>query len=58
MCLNNLDNLNKNLDKTKSRMKMLHFKNLNQDKKASLNSRENLDRFKKIVFARLKNTFI
>jgi hypothetical protein len=42
MFLDNLDNLNKNLDKTKSRMKSLDFKNLGQDKKVSLNSRENV----------------
>jgi hypothetical protein len=43
MCLNNLD---KNLDATKSRLKSLDFKNLNRDKiKVDLDRRENLDRF-------------
>ncbi len=43
MCLDNLD---KNLDATKSRLKSLDLKNLDRDKiKVDLDRRENLDRF-------------
>ncbi len=39
-----LDNLDKNLDTAKSRLKSLNFKNLNREKKNSgLNVMDNLD---------------
>ncbi len=47
MCLNNLD---KNLDATKSRLKSLDFKNLDREKiKVDLDVMDNLDRFQKLV---------
>ena len=46
ICLDNLNNLDKNLDKTKSRLISLDFKTLNQDKKkVCLDSQEIIDRF-------------
>jgi hypothetical protein len=39
----NLNSLNKNLDVTKSRLKRLDFKNLNQEKKSDLDMMDNLD---------------
>ncbi len=50
MCLDNLD---KNLDATKSRLKSLDFKNLNREKKkVDLDVMDNLDRFQKLVSTR------
>ncbi len=47
MCLDNLD---KNLDATKSRLKSLDFKNLDRDKiKVDLDVMDNLDVFQKLV---------
>ena len=48
-----LDNLDKNLDTAKSRLKSLDFKNLDQDKiKVNLDVKDNLDRFQKFVSTR------
>ena len=48
-----LDNLDKNLDTAKSRLKSLNFKNLNREKKNSgLNMMDNLDGFQKLVSTR------
>ena len=45
-----LDDLNKNLDTSLSRLKSLDFKNLDRDKmKVDLDRRENLDGFQKLV---------
>jgi hypothetical protein len=45
----NLDNLDKNLDASKSRLKNLDFKNLDREKKeVDLDRRENLDYSKKL----------
>ena len=44
--VDNLDDLDKNLDKTKSQLKSLDFKNLDRDKKkVRFDCQENLDRF-------------
>jgi hypothetical protein len=49
----NLNNLDKNLDATKSRLKSLDFKNLDREKKkVDLNVMDNLDRFQKLVSTR------
>ena len=46
----NLDDLDKNLDAAKSRLKNLNFKNLDwEKKKVDLDRRENLDTLKKLV---------
>ncbi len=48
--LTRLDNLDKNLDASKSRLKNLNFKNLNRDKKkVDLDMKDNLDGFQKLV---------
>jgi len=48
-----LDNLDKNLDASKSRLKNLDFKNLDREKKkVDLDRRENLDNLKKLVSTR------
>ncbi len=48
-----LDNLDKYLDKDKSRPKNLDFKNLDRDKvKVDLDVMDNLDRFQKLVSTR------
>ncbi len=50
MCLDNLD---QNLDATKSRLKSLDFKNLDRDKiKVDLDVMDNLDGFQKLVSTR------
>ncbi len=50
MCLNNLD---KNLDATKSQLKSLDFKNLDRDKiKVDLDVMDNLNGFQKLVLTR------
>jgi hypothetical protein len=46
----NLDNIDKNLDADKSRLKSLDFKNLNQEiKYFGLDTMNNLDRFQKLI---------
>ena len=60
MCLDNLD---KNLDATKSQLKSLNFKNLNRDKiKINLDVMDNLDGFQKLVStiekSRLRSRFL
>ena len=46
MVLISLDDLDKNLNTAKSRLKSLNFKNLDRDKmKVDLDRRENLDKF-------------
>ncbi len=48
-----LDNLDKNLNTAKSRLKSLDFKNLDRDKiKVNLDIKDNLDRFQKFVSTR------
>ena len=48
-----LDDLDKYLDKVKSRLKNLDFKNLDRDKKkVDLNMKDNLDGFQKLVLTR------
>ncbi len=48
-----LDDLDKNLDTAKSRLKSLDFKNLNRDKKKiDLDVKDNLDGFQKLVSTR------
>ncbi len=48
-----LDNLDKNLDASKSRLKNLDFKNLDREKKkVDLDRQENLDNLKKLVLTR------
>ena len=47
--LMHLNNLNKNLDAPKSRLKSLDLKNLDEKKKVDLERRENLYTFKKLV---------
>ncbi len=50
MCLDDID---KNLDATKSWLKSLDFKNLDREKiKVDLNVMDNLDRFQKLVSTR------
>ncbi len=45
-----VDDLDKNLDAAKSRLKSLDFKNLNREKiKKGLDSKDNLDVFQKLV---------
>ena len=51
--LTNLDNLDKNLDASKSRLKNLNFKNLDREKKkVDLDVMDNLDTLKKLVSTR------
>jgi hypothetical protein len=46
----NLDNLDKNLDASKSQLKSLNFKNLDRElKNFDLNTMDNLDSFQKLV---------
>jgi hypothetical protein len=47
--LDSLDDLDKNLDAAKSRLKSLDFKNLDQEKKVDLNMMDILDGFQKLV---------
>ncbi len=44
-----LDNLDKNLDAAKSRLKSLNFKNLVQEKKVDLHTMDILNGFQKLV---------
>jgi hypothetical protein len=47
-----LDDLDKYLDKDKSRLKNLDFKNLDREKKVDLNMMDILDGFQKLVLTR------
>ena len=47
-----LDDLDKNLDTSLSRLKSLDFKNLDREKKIDLDVKDNLDGFQKLVTTR------